>query len=164
MPDTVIRPAAAADLPAINAIYNHYVSYCTSTLQDEPDSAAERAAWYAGHDTRHPVTVAVGGDEVVGFAALSAFHPRAGFAGCAQDTLFVKHTAQGRGIGSSLMKDLLIRAAAVGHHTVIALIAADQGGMLRLRESNGYVEAGRLAAAAVKFGRRLDVAVMQKTL
>jgi phosphinothricin acetyltransferase len=164
MPDLTLRPAVAADLPAINAIYNHYVSYCTSTLQDRPDTAAEREAWFAGRGGRHPVIVAADGDEVVGFAALSPFYARAGFADCTEDTVFVKHSAQGRGIGSSLMKDLLAHAAATGHHTVIALVAADQSGMIRLRRSNGYVEAGRLTGAAVKFGRRLDIVVMQKSL
>jgi L-amino acid N-acyltransferase YncA len=52
-----IRLASTADLEAIRDIYNHYVLSSTCTYQNVPDTAAERAAWFAGHDEAHPVTV-----------------------------------------------------------------------------------------------------------
>ena len=53
-----IRLATEADLPAINAIYNHYVPISTTTYELEPTTLEERRRWFAGRESIHPVTVA----------------------------------------------------------------------------------------------------------
>ncbi len=58
MQPPTIRLATAADLPAINAIYNHYVPISTTTYDYEPMPLEERQRWFARHDAIHPVTVA----------------------------------------------------------------------------------------------------------
>ena len=65
MPDFTIRPAALADLPAVRTIYNHYVATSTCTYQVEPESEADRLAWFTKRTTAHPVVVAKAGGEVV---------------------------------------------------------------------------------------------------
>jgi GNAT superfamily N-acetyltransferase len=103
MPDLTIRLATAADLPAVNAIYNHYVRCSTCTYQTEPSTDAERAAWFAGRDAGHPVTVATIGNEVVGWGALSRFHPRAAYGRTVENAVYVHHERHRQGIGSALL-------------------------------------------------------------
>ena len=61
-----LRPAMPADLPAINAIYNHYVLHSTCTYQTVPSTAEERAEWFAAHGEKHPVIVAVENGQIIG--------------------------------------------------------------------------------------------------
>eukprot|EP01031_Cornospumella_fuschlensis_P001783 gene1783-2226_t len=65
-----------ADLPAINAIYNHYVEHSVCTYQTAPSTADERALWFAAHGPKHPVIVAEEDGEVIGWGSLSRFHVR----------------------------------------------------------------------------------------
>ena len=53
----IIRPAERADLPAINAIYNHYVLHSTCTYDEDPTTETERDAWFELHRGTYPATV-----------------------------------------------------------------------------------------------------------
>src|SRR5688572_6846266 len=118
--DLSIRLAAAPDLDDVNRIYNHYVLCSTCTYQREPETAEDRAAWFAAHDAAHPITVAVTGGEVVGWGSLSPFRGRWGYRYTVENSVYVRHDRQGRGIGRALLVDLIERARAAGHHTIIA--------------------------------------------
>jgi phosphinothricin acetyltransferase len=166
----LLRPATAADLPAINDLYNHYVRHSTATYQLEPTTPAERDAWFAAHDSpgrsppRYPVSVAATGTgEVIGWGALGPFHPRAGFRFTAEDSVYVHPAHHRQGIGRALLQQLLAAAAAAGHRAVVAVISADQEASLRLHAAAGFVEAGRLRGVGHKFGRWLDVVYLQWT-
>jgi phosphinothricin acetyltransferase len=156
-----VRLATVGDLGAINAIYNHYVLHSTCTYQDEPTTAAERAAWFENRAAIHPVTVAVLNGEVVGWAALNRFNPRSAYRNTVENSVYVRHDRQRRGIGRGLLVDLLQRAERLGLRQIIALISADQEASVRLHASVGFVEAGRLKEVGYKFGRWLDVVYLQ---
>src|SRR5512146_1314220 len=85
-----IRLAIAADLPAVNAIYNHYVLKSTCTYQDEPTTESERIAWFDSHGPQHPVTVAVDdGGQIVGWGSLSPFRRRSAYRFTVEDSVYV---------------------------------------------------------------------------
>src|SRR5256885_15006285 len=71
-----IRLATTADLEAINDIYNHYVLHATCTYQEEPEAIEQRHKWFDAHGEKHPVTVALMDDRIVGWGSLSGFHSR----------------------------------------------------------------------------------------
>jgi phosphinothricin acetyltransferase len=158
----IIRAARGADLDAINAIYNHFVLHSTCTYQEEPSSAAERAAWFAGHGPNHPITVAERDGEVVGWGSLSKFHPRSAYGRTVENSVYVRHDCHRQGVGAVLLRDLLERAKSAGHHTILALIDTEQRGSLALHEKLGFVEVGRLREVGFKFGRWLDVVYLQR--
>lgn len=159
-----VRDAAAEDLPAINAIYNHFVLCSTCTYQTEPATPAEREAWFAAHGPRHPVTVAEVGGEVVAWASLSRFHPRTAYGRTVENSVYVRHDRQRRGLGSLLLADSIERARALGHHTLLALIDAEQTGSIELHRRHGFVQVARLREVGFKFGRWLDVVYLQRIL
>ena len=109
-PALCIRLAHEEDLPAINAIYNHYVEHCTCTYQTVPETAEARRAWFRGHEPRHPVTVAELDGEVVGWAALNIYNARGAYEHTVEDSVYVRHDRHGRGIGRALLSDLITRA------------------------------------------------------
>ena len=159
-----IRPASLADCAAINEIYNHYVLRDTCTYQTEPDTHTERQAWFERHGGEHPVLVAEERGDVVAWGALSAFHPRVGYRFSVEDSVYVRHDRQHRGLGKALLTELLASARKHGHHTVIALISADKPNSIALHQSFGFTRAGLLRQAGYKFETWLDVAYLQLML
>ncbi len=159
-----IREATVADLPAIRDIYNHYVLTSTCTYQTEPYTQPEIEAWLAGHDAAHPVTVAVDGGAVIGWAALSWFRQRHGYRFTVEDTIYVREGLHRRGIGGALLADLIERARRLGHRTVIGGISAEQEASLRLHERFGFRRGALLADVGYKFERWLSLALVQLAL
>jgi phosphinothricin acetyltransferase len=159
-----IRLATEADCGAIHDIYNYYVIHSTCTYQTEPELLEMRRAWLAGRGPEHPVTVAEIDGVVVGWGALSRFHPRAAYARTVENAVYIRHEQQGRGIGKAIMVDLVDRAQALQHHTIVALISAEQTPSIGLHLKLGFAHAGVIREAGYKFNQWLDVVYMQKML
>ncbi|HEX4793264.1 MAG TPA: GNAT family N-acetyltransferase [Humisphaera sp.] len=164
MPDLQIRPATAADLPTINSIYYHYVLHSTCTYQTEPSTAEERATWFAAHGHDYPVTVGTRDGEVIAWGSISRFHVRAAYRPTVEDSVYIRHDLLGQGIGRQMLDDLIARAIALGYHSMMALISADQEPSIRLHTRAGFAKIGHLREVGRKFDRWLDVAYMQRML
>jgi phosphinothricin acetyltransferase len=159
-----IRVAEARDLDAINAIYNHCVERSTCTFQVEPVSAAERASWFAEHGEAHPVTVAEREGEVVGWGALSPHKGRCAYRHTVEPSVYVHQDLLGQGIGRALLGDLIARARAVGHHTMVGGVCSENAASLALCREFGFLEVGHLREVGRKFERWLDVVLVQLQL
>ena len=159
-----IRPATMADLPAINAIYNHYVLTSTCTYQLEPTTDAERSKWFAGRSTMHPVIVAEERGTVVGWGSLSPYNLRCGYAGSVELSVYIHHDHHRKGIGKALCVELIRLSKAAGLHTIIGGISTEQAPSIALHESLGFVKVAHLKEMGVKFGKRLDVGYWQLML
>jgi L-amino acid N-acyltransferase len=160
MTPIAIRSATESDLTAINDIYNHYVLRSTCTYQEEPEPIDGRRQWFLKHGAKHPVTVAHLDGQIVGWGALSSYHARSAYRNTVENSVYVHHEHHRRGIGSLLLRDLIARAHALGHHAIIAGIDGDQAGSVALHAKFGFQEVGRLKQVGFKFGRWLDVIYM----
>lgn len=160
----LLRSASAADLSAINAIYNHSVLCSTATFQDEPSTIAERTTWFAIHGEKHPVIVAEIEGTVVGWGSLSPYRARAAYARTVENSVYIHNEFHRRGIGKAVLAELLKRAKELGHHRVISVISGDQEPSLALHRSMGFIECGRLTEVGFKFGRWLDVVCFEYRL
>jgi len=165
LPPALLRLAVEADLPAINAIYNHYVLTSTATYQTVPETPQARLAWFAGRDPgRHPVTVVEQAGEIIAWGSLSPFAKREAFARTVENSLYVHPSHLRQGLGKRLLLDQLERATAAGHHTLIAAISGEQSASITLHRAHGFTESGRLREAGWKFGQWLDLVYLQRTL
>jgi len=162
--DIQIRLATEADCIAINDIYNYYVIHSTCTYQTEPEPIESRRNWLANHGPKHPVTVAEVEGAIVGWGSLSRFHPRQAYALTVENAVYVHHLWQGRGVGKSIVTDLIYRATQLGHHTIVALVSGEQSASLGLHQKLGFVRVGQLKEAGFKMQHWLDVVYMQKML
>lgn len=159
-----IRPARPEDAPALAAIYNHAVLETTATFDTEPKDAAERQRWLAAHDAAHPVTVAELDGRVVGWASLTRWSERSAYDSTAETSFYVEPGSQGRGIGRALLTDLVARARAVGLHALLARITVGSDASVRLHRALGFQPVGTLREVGRKFGKLLDVEVLQLVL
>ncbi len=165
MHTTLLRDASAADLPTISAIYNYYVLHSTCTYQIDPETLAERQAWFDSHSPdNYPVIVAELNGQVVGWGSLSKFHARAGYAPTAEASVYIDHGFHRRGLGRTILQDLIDRARRANFHSLIGGASADQSASIALQESLGFTRVAHLKEVGQKFGRRLDVVYMQLML
>jgi L-amino acid N-acyltransferase YncA len=156
-----IRVARREDLAAINDIYNFYVRHSTCTYQEAPEPIDGRQTWFDRHGAEHPVTVAEANGALVGWGSLSPYHPRSAYRFTVENSVYVHHEHQRQGIGDAILGDLIARARAIGHHTIIAGIDASQGASVAIHAKHGFVMAGRLRTVGYKFEQWLDVVYMQ---
>ena len=163
-PDPVIRRALPGDVAAVTTIYNEAILTTTATFDTEPKTIEERTAWLSGHDERHPVLVAVLNNQVVGWASLSKWSDRPAYDATAETSFYVAAEHRGRGIGRKLKEAIIVEARRLGYHTLIARVAQGIEASRRLNERAGFVHVGTLKEVGRKFGRWLDVDVMQLML
>ena len=159
-----VRKAELSDVDAITEIYNEAILTTTSTFDTEPKTTAERLQWYQSHDKRHPIWVAVIDGIVVGWISLSKWSDRPAYDGTAETSFYVKSEYRGKGIGSTLLQVLVKEAKQLQYHTLIARIAGESYASLHVHENFNFVRVGILKEVGRKFGRLLDVHVLQKML
>ncbi|HEV7266945.1 MAG TPA: GNAT family N-acetyltransferase [Falsiroseomonas sp.] len=162
-----IRDAAAADIPALTAIYAHHVLHGTGTFEEVPPAEAEMAVRLArvqGNGWAWLVAEAPDGT-VLGFAYYTQFLERSGYRHCAEDAIYVRDDVRGQGVGKALVQALLDRAQAAGFRQMLAVIGdAENVGSIGLHVSLGFRQAGVLKAVGLKFGAWVDVVLMQHAL
>ena len=161
MPDLEIRLASVADAGTINAIYNHYVRTSAATFDTEEVTAEGRLAWLEQHVGPHPAIVAVWDGAVVGWGSLSRWGTRCAYQHTVEISTYIAPDATGRGIGPALCRDLLERAREIGHHALISQIVHENEASLKMADRLGYERVGTLRQVGRKFGRWLDVVLME---
>ena len=160
--EPIVRVARVADLPGIAGIYNDAILNSTATFDVEPWDAAQQRRWLRQHADPYSVIVAVEGGEVLGWASLSPFRSKAAYLYTTENSVYVRDDLRGIGIGRLLLARLLKVAAENGFRTVIARIAGDNPVSVRLHERYGFETVGVEREVGHKFGRWLDVVVMQR--
>jgi L-amino acid N-acyltransferase YncA len=160
-----IRDARPQDVPAIFEIYNEQVLHGTATFDTQPKTEADRDKWFEAHDReRYVILVAEEAGRVVGWARLYPWSDRCAYARSAENSVYVHTDARGRGVGSVLLAELIGRARAAGVCVLLARIAEGNPASIRLHEAAGFVPVGVMRRVGEKFGRILDVHLMQNHL
>lgn len=166
-----LRLAEIDDADAIRSIYNLEVTGSTVTFDLVPRSLEDQRLWIEEHDGAHPAIVAVdragvdgGGREIVGFGALSPHRPRPAYATSVENSVYVRRDRQRRGVGRALLEELLRLGTAHGFHAVFARIVDGHQASIALHEACGFVTVGVEREVGRKFGRWLDVVVMERLL
>lgn len=162
----ILRPSTDADLPAITAIYAHAVQHGTGTFELEaPDDAemARRRADVLGKGL--PWLVAEDAGRVLGYAYANHFRPRRAYRFCLEDSIYLADDVRGRGVGRLLLAELIARCEAAGARQMLAVIGdSANGGSIGVHRALGFEHTGVLKASGWKFGRWLDVVLMQRAL
>jgi len=159
-----IRRASREDVDAILESYNEAVLTTTATFDIEPRTRDEQLAWFDKHDERHAILVAELDGQIVGWASLSQWNPRAAYADTAETSCNVKEGRRGKGSGRSLKQSIIDEARRLGYRTLIAGAAEGSDASLHLNESLGFEVVGTFKQVGHKFGKLLDVTYLQKFL
>lgn len=160
-----IRPATPTDLPAILAITNDMITTSTASYFDEPLTLENRQAWLADRGKLgYPVLVAEIDGTVAGYASFGDFRAWPGYRYTVEHSVALARPFRGQGIGRSLVAALLPIAHGLGKHIMIAGVDAENGGSIRFHERLGFERVAHLKEVGHKFGRWLDLVLLQKFL
>jgi phosphinothricin acetyltransferase len=164
----VVRDATRDDLPEIAAIFNALLATTTYAWTEIPYTLAEREAWFAQQTAAgRPAFVAVDATEVVGCASYGDFRDAVrwpGYRPTVEHSIHVRRDCWGRGIGRLLVEALTDRARSDGVHVMVAAIDASNVRSIGFHEQLGFFEVARMPEIGEKFGRRLDLVLMQRFL
>ncbi|MBK5223652.1 MAG: N-acetyltransferase [Acidimicrobiia bacterium] len=159
-----VRIATLDDAEAIRSIYNVEVLGSTVTFDLVARSLDDQLAWMRARSGAHAVIVAEDGGKISGFGSLSPYRDRPAYSTTVEDSVYVHRDHQGKGVGRLLLAELIALAQQHGFHTMMARIVAGHDASIGLHASLGFVEVGTERQIGRKFGRWLDVVVMQRML
>jgi L-amino acid N-acyltransferase YncA len=165
-PALLIRPSLPADIAAITAIYGHNVLHGTGTFELEAPDEAEMARRRDDVLSKGlPWLVAEAEGRVLGYAYANHFRPRRAYRFCLEDSIYLHADARGQGVGRLLLTELLTRCEAQGARQMLAVIGdSANAGSIGVHAALGFEHTGVLKASGWKFGRWLDVVLMQRSL
>jgi phosphinothricin acetyltransferase len=162
----LIRPSRDEDIAAITTIYNHHVLHGTGTFEIDPPSAtdmASRRADVLGKGLPYLVVEEEG--QVLGFAYANWFKPRPAYRFSAENSIYLAPGVAGRGLGRLLLDALCVQAEAAGVRKLIAVIGdSANAGSIGVHRSAGFTHVGLIKSCGWKFGRWLDIVLMEKPL
>jgi L-amino acid N-acyltransferase len=157
-----IRPAIDSDVPVITEIYNDAIENTTATFDTEIKTVVDRLQWLRMHDAQHPVIVAEFMGNVVGWASLNRWSDRIAYDCTAEVSLYVHKDFRNKGIGKQLLEVLTLEGEKAGLHTLLARITEGNEKSIYLHERLGFINIGVMKEVGMKFGKYLDVHILQK--
>lgn len=158
----IIRPASPADIAAILAIWNPHIRESAATFTTIEQTPETLAAEIAARAPAFLVAETAGG--VQGFASFGPFRAGPGYACTAEHRVILGPRALRRGTGRALMERLEEIARAEGIHVLVASVSGENPGAIAFHEAIGFVRVGHLPAVGRKFGRWMDLVLLQKIL
>jgi len=162
----LIRPSRDDDVGAIAAIYGYHVAHGVASFE-EVTPAVEEIARRRGEIVGRglPYLVAEREGRVVGYCYAGLFRPRTGYRFTLEDSIYVDAAEIGRGVGRALLESLLARTTELGYRQMVAVIGGRETvASIRLHEALGFAHVGVFPAVGFKFGRWIDIVLMQRAL
>ena len=160
-----VRDAVQEDFAAITEIYNDVLLNSTAIYRESPVTEEEALAlWRSRLEARYPTIVACRENRVVGYASLGVFRSAPGYVYTVEHTVHVAAAARGTGVGSELVRELIVRAQGLGKHVMVGGVDAENTGSLRFHQRLGFKPVARFEQVGFKFNRYLDLIFVQRLI
>lgn len=162
----LVRPATPEDLPAIHEIYGHHVLHGLASFEEEPPPLEELQRRFDDVSSRGlPWLAADFGGVVSGYGYCAPYRSRSAYRYSLEDSVYVRHGSEGRGVGSALLGALIERSESLGYRQLVAVIGdSANAASINLHASFGFLRVATLRSVGFKFGRWVDSVVMQRPL
>jgi phosphinothricin acetyltransferase len=146
-------------------IFNAEVAWATTTWEWSPLSNEDWQVWFDAHTRdNHVLLVAEVLGQIAGFAGYGTFRNKAGYVTTVEDSVYLREQFRRHGLGKALLRELMVQARARGIHAMVAAVTGENQASLAAHTSVGFVEVGRLPQVGHKFGRWLDLVLLQVLL
>lgn len=161
-----VRPATAADAPALARIYGDAVLHGFGTFEETPPPASEMEGRRAAIVARGlPFFVAEADGQVLGFAYAGPYRPRSAYRHTVEDTVYVAPEAKGLGVGRAVLSAVIEACERLGLRQLVAIVGdSGNAASLGLHRSLGFEEIGVGRGFGFKHGRWVDIVFLQKAL
>lgn len=162
-----IRDSLPEDIPALAAIYGHWVTHGLASFELDPPAAEEMARRRdAVLAAGYPYLVATdAGGAVCGYAYASAYRTRPAYRFAVENSVYVAPGAMRGGIGAALLAALIARCEASGFRLMVAVIGDSANhASIGLHARAGFQPVGIIPAIGWKHGRWVDSVLMTRAL
>ncbi len=167
----LIRPAEATDAPAIAELWNAVIAQTTITFTTEFKTPQGIARDIADRGGAFLVAVAppddpgtAGQAACLGFATYFPFRGGPGYARTKEHSIMLAPQARGMGLGRALMARLEDHARRSDVHSLWAGVSGENPAGVAFHRQLGFAHVAVLPEVGYKFGRYLDLVLMQKRL
>jgi L-amino acid N-acyltransferase YncA len=156
-----IRHAAAADLPAIVAIYNASIPGRMATADTVPVTVAGREEWFRGFDpARRPLWVSEHDGAIAGWLGLRSYYGRPAYHRTVESAVYVDPGHRRRGVAHDLMEHAIAAAPALGIANILAFVFVHNQPSVTLFEAHGFQRWGLLPRVCEMDGVERDVLIL----
>jgi phosphinothricin acetyltransferase len=164
--EITIRPAAEADMTAVQTIYAHHVLHGLATFEEVPPSVDEMVSRRASVlSLGFPYLVAEMDGRIVGYSYATAYRARPAYRHTIENSVYVADGLGGRGIGTALLTTLIARCEAGPWRQMLAIIGnSGNASSIALHRRLGFEHVGTLKSVGFKLGRWVDTVLMQRPL
>lgn len=168
-PALIVRPCFQQDLEFVQLIYAHHVLSGTGSFELAPPGLEEMTErWSVIVSRGWPYVVASPASDlsrVMGFAYATQYRDRAAYSGAFEVSVYAAPTTMRQGAGALMLSDVLTTLRADGAREALAFIGDSyNAASVALHAKLGFKHVGTLTNVGEKFGRLLDVVIMQRTL
>lgn len=160
----MIRSVHIDDASALLDIYNYYVLNTTVNFDIDPLSLETFTDKINHIVSEYPYIVYEENNEILGFAYGSRFRPRPAYNYTAESTVYVKHSAHGKQIGSKLYAELIRLLKETDLHTVLGVLTVPNDASINLHEKFGFEQVAHLKEVGLKFGEWQNIGIWQLKL
>ena len=160
-----IRPYQIEDAPILLEIINYNILNATALYDYEPRTLENQVAILKEKLSKgFPVIVATENQMVVGFGYYSEFRLREAYKFTVEHSVYAHPNHLGKGIGKSILENLILLAKAQKLHTMIGVIDAENQSSIEFHKKFGFEIVGTIKESGFKFNRWLHSVFMQKML
>lgn len=161
-----IRPGRDTDLPALTALYNHYVLHTDVTFDVDPFTVDQRESWFEHYAATgpHRLLIAEVGGVAVGYVTSSSHRPKAAYRRSVETAVYLHPGYVGRGLGRALYEALVAELAGEDVHRAFAGIAMPNPASVTLHRRVGFTPIGTYSEIGFKNGHYIDVDWFQLAL
>ncbi len=164
MNDVTIRRAEPADLPALLAIYNHYVLTTPITFDVEPRTLDQRREWFEQFSDRgrYRCFAAARDGRAVGWCCSARFKEKAAYETTIETSVYLAPDEGGRGLGKRLYGVLFDALAREDIHRAFAGVTLPNEASVGVHKAVGFELVGTYPEVGRKFGRFWDTALFMR--
>jgi phosphinothricin acetyltransferase len=163
--DFLIRSFQPSDAPAILEIINDSILHTSHNYDYYPKSLEEVELLFSEKiRDGFPVLVAERKGEIMGYATYGKFRAKPGYSKTLEHSIYLNEKAQGKGLGSEMLRQLIEIAKKQGYHMMIAGMDSENLGSYRFHQRLGFRETARMPEVSFKFGKWLTLVFMQLKL
>lgn len=147
-------------------IYAYHVRHGLASFEEEPPSVDEIRRRFQDVSARGlPWLAAEFGGVLVGYGYCAPYRSRSAYRFSLEDSIYVRHGSEGRGVGSALLAALIERCSVLGYRQLVAVIGdSANAASVNLHASFGFLRVGTLRSVGYKFERWVDSVIMQRPL
>jgi len=163
-PTPNIRIASPQDVQSILDIYNWYILNTTATMDDEVYTKEIQEEWFGQFSKSHPLWCLSLNSKIIGWGCLKKWSDRSGYKLTVELSIYIAHESTSKGLGSLLLSEILDFAKGHKYRTILIRIGGAGAKSIKFYKKFDFIDVGTMQSVGEKFGRVLDVQMMQKIL